>query len=383
VKYVHLIWANLMRKKVRTILTFLSITVAFLLYGYLSAIERSFNQGVDVAGADRLIVRHKVSIIQLLPISYLPRIEQIEGVDLAVHSTWFGGIYQDPKNFIAQMPVDPEPFLDIFPEFILEPDEREAWLNTRTGAIAGITTAERFGWKIGDRIPIQATIWPQKDDSQSWEFDLVGIYEGEEKGTDTTQFFFRYDYFDEARKFGEGLVGWYTVRIDDPDRAAEVAQAIDDTFANSAYETKSEPEGAFVQAFVKQIGEIGTIMVAILGAVFFTIVLVTGNTMAQSVRERTQEIAVLKAMGFTHVSILGLVLTESVVLSGTAGVAGIALAWALISQGDPTPGFLPIFYFPTRDVLQGLVMVFLLGLVTGIFPAVQAMRLKIADAIRR
>jgi putative ABC transport system permease protein len=383
-KYLPLLWRNLTRKKLRTALTVLSILVAFLLFGYLAAIRQAFSMGIDVAGADRLIVRHKVSIIQFLPESYERRMEQIDGVADAVHQTWFGGIYQDPKNFFSQMPVEPEEFLEMYPEYVLEPDEYEAFLNTRTGAIVGETTAERFGWQVGDRIPIEATIWTKKDGSRTWELDLVGIYEGAEKATDTTGMFFRYDYFDEARAWGQGNVGWYTVRIDDPDRSAEIAAAIDREFANSPAETKTEPEGAFLQGFAKQVGDIATIIIAIVTVVFFTILLVAGNTMAQSVRERIGELGVLKALGFTHRGVLALVLAESCLIAVLGGGLGLVLAAWLISFGDPTPtNSLPIFYFPAGDVVTGAFLAVLLGLAAGIFPALRALRLQPADALRR
>ena len=248
-KYLFLIWSNLMRRKLRTLLTILSVLVAFVLFGYLAAIREGFSMGVDVAGLDRLIVRHKVSIIQFLPESYEARIEQIDGVASAVHATFFGGIYQRPTNFFYQSPVVLDEFLDMFPEYVLTDEERKAWSENRAGAIAGRVLAERFGWKVGDRIPIEATIWPKKDGGRTWEFDLVGIYEGAEKGTDTDQFFFRYDFFQETRAWGSGNVGWYYVRIEDPDRAPEIARLIDQEFANSPAETKAEPEGAFLQGF--------------------------------------------------------------------------------------------------------------------------------------
>ncbi len=382
-KFLPLIWANLMRRKLRTLFTFLSILVAFLLFGYLSAINLAFRMGIDVAGADRLVLRHKVSLIQLLPISYKARIERIPGVLEATHATWFGGIYQDPRNFFMQMPVEPERYFRMYPEFLLPEDEMQAWMANRTGAVAGRTIAERYGWKIGDRIPIQGTIWRFEDDSNAWEFTLEGIYDGAEGGTDTTQFFFRYDYFDEARSFGEGLVGWYIIRIDDPANAAEIAGSIDAEFANSANETKTSTEMAFVQGFAKQVGDIGTIAVAILSAVFFTILIVAGNTMAQSVRERTNELAVLKTLGFTNHRILALVLMESGILALLGGGAGLLLAYWLIGLGDPTGGALPIFYFQPRDQILGWVFVILLGLATGLLPAVQARRLRIVDALRR
>ena len=382
-KYLYLMWSNLKRKKTRTILTLLSIVVAFTLFGYLGAIRQGFSQGIDVAGLDRLIVRHKVSIIQLLPANYEARMERIEGVSDAAHQTWFGGVYQKPSNFFAQMPVNPEEFLEMYPEYLLTDEEREAWLNTRTGVIAGRKIADRFGWKVGDRIPIQATIWFRKGGERTWEFDLVGIYDGAEKGTDTTQFFFRYDYFDEARQNGQGLVGWYTVRIDDPDRAVEISQRIDDEFANSRAETKTEPEGAFLQGFANQIGDIGMIFMSIIAAVFFTILLVTGNTMAYAVRERTNELAVLKALGFTDSGVLGLVLGESLVLCAIGGGVGLALAWFLVSMGDPSNGALPAFFIPPRDMILGVVLIVLMAFIAGILPALQAQRLRIADALRR
>lgn len=382
-KYLYLVWNNLKRKKMRTSLTLLSIMVAFMLFGYLAAIEQGFSQGIDVAGADRLIVRHKISIIQLLPEAYESRIEQIDGVEDAVHQTWFGGIYQKPSNFFAQMPVNPDEYLGMYPEFLLSDDEREAWLSTRSGAIAGRTIADRFGWNVGDRIPINATVWTRKGGERTWEFDLVGIYEGAEKGTDTTQFLFRYDFFDESRQFGSGQVGWYSVRIKDPDRAAETAARIDAEFANSPYETKAEPEGAFLQGFANQIGDIGFIMMSIVAAVFFTILLVTGNTMAYAVRERTNELAVLKAIGFSDGGVLGLVLAESFVITALGGATGLGLAWMLVSMGDPTGGSLPVFYLPASDLLMGIVLIALMALAAGILPALQAQRLQIADALRR
>jgi putative ABC transport system permease protein len=280
--------------------------------------------------------------------------------------------------------VVPEEFLNMHPEIILSPDQKKAWLETRTGAIVGRKTAERFHWKIGDKVPIQSSIWSQEAGSRNWEFDIVGIYDGDKKETDTTPLFFRYDYFDEARRSGaKGLVGWYTIRVKDPAQAAEVAKLVDQEFENSSAETKTEPEGAFVQAWASQIGNIVLIVAAILGAVFFTILLVTGNTMAQAVRERTGELGVLKAIGFTNGQIVGLVLAESCLLTVLGGTLGLGLAWLVISRGDPTSGLLPMFFFPTRDLLIGLGLSIALGLVTGIFPALQAMRLRVADALRR
>lgn len=381
-KFAHLIWGNLKRRKLRTSLTLLSILVAFVLFGLLCAIKQALVGGVEMAGVDRLVVRHKVSIIQLLPESYKARMERIPGVDLAVHQTWFGGVYQDPRNFFMQNPVVPEEFMVMFPEFVLPPEQMKTWLQTRTGAIVGRNTAERFKWKIGDRIPILSPIWGA---GRTWEFDLVGIYDGKEKGTDTTAMFFRYDYFDETRTEGrgKGLVGWYTIRVKDPSRAAEIAKRVDEEFANSPAETKTEPEGAFVQGFAKQIGNIALIVGSILVAVFFTILLVTGSTMSQAVRERIGELGVLKAIGFTNGQLLGLVLAESCLLTILGGGLGLGLAWLFTARGDPTGGMLPLFYLPVGDLLVGVGISLVLGLLTGLFPALQAMRLRVADALRR
>jgi putative ABC transport system permease protein len=382
-KFLYLVWSNLKRKKLRTTLTLLSIFVAFVLFGLLCAVKEAFSAGVTMAGADRLIVRHKVSLITTLPVTYGPRMEQIPGVDTSVHWTWFGGIYQnEPKNFFGSFPVDPEPFLSIYPEYVLPEAQKQAWLKTRTGAIVGRSLVKRFGWKIGDHVSLASPIWPRKGD-QAWEFEVVGVYEGAKKGTDTSGLFFRYDYFDEGRARGEGEVGWYVVRIKDPDRSAEVAGQIDAEFANSPHETKTEPEGAFMQGFANQIGNISTILIAILSAVFFTIMLVAGNTMAQGVRERTQELGVLKAMGFTDGLVLALVLAESCVIAGVGGLAGLGAAWAVTAAGSPVPAILPIFYLPHRDVILGVGFVFALGLAAGILPAIQGMRLQIATALRR
>jgi putative ABC transport system permease protein len=382
-KFFALVWSNLKRRKLRTSLTLLSIFVAFVLFGLLCSIKEAFTAGISMAGADRLVVRHKVSLIMTLPENYRARMERLPGVASAVHFTWFNGIYQnEPKNFFATIPTDPEPFLALYPEYMLSDEAKQAWLKNRTGAIVGRGLVDRFKWKIGDRIPLVSPIWPRDGDG-AWEFEIVGIYDGAKKNTDTSGFYFRYDYFDEGRARGKGLVGWYVVRIDDPDRAVEIAKAIDSEFANSPHETKAEPEGAFMQGFAQQIGDIGTILIAILSAVFFTILLVAGNTMAQSVRERTEELGVLKAMGFTNELVLGLVLAESCLIAAVGGFAGLGAAWLFAAQGSPVPTMLPVFYLPPHYLLIGAGLVAGLGLIAGIMPALQAMRLQIAVALRR
>jgi len=382
-KLLPLVWKNLFRRKVRTIFTVLSVTVAFVLFGILMTIRMAFSLGVEVAGLDRLVLIHKVSLIMPLPLSYQERIRNVRGITDVTHASWFGGFYQDPKNFFAQMAVDPEPFLRMYPEYVLPDDQKKAWFADRTGAIVGKATAERFGWKVGDRVPIQGTIFRQRDGGSTWAFTIDGIYEGDKPGVDNTQFFFHYEFLNEARNWGEDMVGWYILRVDDPDQSAQVGERIDAMFANSPYETKTTTEKAFVQGFANQVGDIGAIMTAVLVAVFFTILLVTGNTMAQSIRERTSELALLKTLGFSNGLIITLVLLESTAIAALGGAAGLGLAWLFVQGGDPTGGLLPAFHLPAGDLTLGVVLVFALGATSGLLPAVQAMRLKIVDAMRR
>jgi len=382
VKFLHLVRKNLGRKKVRTVFTVLSIFIAFVLFALLAALKVAFAGGVELAGADRLITIHKVSLIQPLPQSYEAEIAATDGVVAVTHATWFGGVYRNPKNFFANMAVEAEGWLDMYPEYVLTPEERARWLADRTGAIAGRGLADRFGWKVGDRIPLKATIWQKKDGSRTWDLTLDGIYEGAEEGTDTTQFFFRHAYLDEARAFGDGLVGWYVVRVADPELAPQVAEAIDAEFANSPAETKTATEKAFVQAFANQIGDVGSIVIGILAAVFFTMLLVAGNTMAQAVRERTGELAVLKTIGFTDRKVLGLVLAESLAIAVLGGGLGL-LVGAVVVGGLDVGQFLPAFYLRGVDVATGLALMVAMGLAAGILPALQAMRLEVVSALRK
>ena len=386
-KFLGLVWSNLKRKKLRTTLTLLSIFVAFLLFGFLCALREAFLGGVNLAGADRLIVRHKVSLIQPLPQSYEARIAALPGVDAVASQTWFGGIYKDPKNFIATFPVDPDKYLDIYHEVVVTPEVRALWKQTRTGAIVGKTTFDRFaktdGWKIGGRIPFTSPIWGQPAGQTQWEFEIVGTYTAGKKGADETAVIFRQDYFEEGREKRKGTVGWFGVRVKDAGQAAEVAARIDEQFANSPDETKAEAEGAFAAGFASQIGDIGTIVAGVVSAVFFTILLVAGNTMSQSVRERTEEIGVLKAMGFPNGLVLVLVLLESCVLALLGGLAGLGLAWLVTLGGSPVPQMLPVFIIPHRDLALGAGFAVALGLIAGTVPALSAMRLQIAVALRK
>ena len=379
-KFLPLIWMNVWRRKIRTIFTLLSLFVAFMLFGILMAIRAAFSLGVDIAGLDRLVLINKVTLILPLPISYQARLQRTPGVEVATHQTWFNGSYQKPTNVLSTIAVEPGPHLQIYPEYRLLPEETRAWLADRQGAIAGRDLAERYGWKVGDRIPLLSSLWQPKE---PWEFNLVGIYDAKD-GVDKTQFFFRYDYLDENRRSElRGVVGWYVVKIANAAQAVALGRTFDEMFANSGAETKTTTEKGFVESFAKQIGDIGAIMIAISSTVLFMFGLVAASTMAQSVRERTNELAVLKTLGFTGGRILALVLSESLFIVFLGGGLGLAVARMFVQRGDPTGGLLPVFILPPRDIATGIALMLLMGLLAGVAPAMGAMRLSITDALRR
>ncbi len=380
-KFLPLIWKNVWRRKFRTTFTLLSIFVAFLLFGILMTIRTAFSFGVEIAGVDRLVLIHKVSLIMPLPRAYQAQLQQVPGVDVVTHQSWFNGIYQDPQNFFANIAVEPEPFLKIYPEFTLPPDQVKTWMADRQGAIVGKDLAERFAWKIGDRVPLTGTIYQPKP-GQAWEFNVSGIYDGGD-GVDKTQFFFRYDYLSENSQFGDGQVGWYVVKIADPARSVELSRTFDAMFANSSAETKTTTEKGFVEGFASQVGDIGAIMIAISSTVLLMFGLVAASTMAQSVRERTSELAVLKTLGFSGGAILALVFAESLFIALVGGGLGLVVAWLFVQGGDPTGGLLPIFVLPMRDIMFGVALMVTMGVLAGVMPAVAAMRLRITDALRR
>jgi putative ABC transport system permease protein len=377
-RFLPLILKNLFRRKARTTLTLLSIAVAFFLYGLLIVIDFAFTGGVDIAGADRLVLLNKTSIIMPLPLRYMDQIRQTEGVSDVSYASWFGGVYQDEHNPFQQFAVELESFLRMYPEYIITPEEHAALAADRQGCMVGRQLAKKFNWKLGDKIPIRGTIF-----SGSWEFNVRAIYAGRRPEDDETGFMFRSDYLEEKRQFGKGLVGWYYARVADPNQAERVAKALDARFANSSYEVTAQPEKAFVAAFVKQFGNIRFMIVSIGSVVFFTLLLVTGNTMAIAVRERTSEIGVLKTLGFQGGRVLWLVLAESLTLALIGGAVGLGLAKLFTMGNNPTGGALPVFYFPTGRLLAGLMLALLVGLASGVIPAVLAMRLKIVDALRR
>ena len=383
-KYFHLVWKNVWRKKIRTSLTMLSVFVAFMLFALLSAIATAFQSGENVADAERLIVIDKVSLINPLPIAYKNRIAAIDGVEQVTFAVWFGGYYQDPRNQFGQFPTNPYEYMSMYPELDLPPEQLEAWARNRTGAVIGDEIAQRFGLKVGDRMPMQATIWTKADGGRTWEFDIEGIFTTSDPGRSTALMLFNYDYFEEARAFGKGTVGWYILRVKPGADPVAVANAIDLEFANSPSETETSTEAAFAQSFAKQFGNIALIVTLILGAVFFTLLLVSGNTMSQSVHERISELAVLKTLGFGDRSVLGIVLTESIVIMLIGGLLGLGTGWVLV-QGAASAlgGFLPGIYLAPQSMLTAVGIMLAAGIGAGLFPAIKAMRLSIIDALAR
>ena len=382
-KYLPLLAASLRRKRLRTFFTLASIVVAFLLFGLAESLRYSLQSGVDVAGADRLLTMHKVSFTQLLPQSYENRIRAIDGVTDVSPQTWFGAWHQDERNQIPTFPVKPEPFLRMYPEYVVPEEQRLAWIADRSGILIGRGLADITGWKVGEAVPLRSAIWRRTDGSDVWDVTVRAIYDLPQGG-DTRQILMHQEYFEEGRSQARGLIGWYIVKVADVDRAAVVSRQIDLQFANSPAETKTSSERAMAQSFVNQVGNVGAILRAIVGAVFFTMLLVTANTMAQSVRERTTEIGVLKTLGFTNGGVLGLVLAEAVLVTVIGGALGLTGAWWLGVQFEPVfRQYLPGFRVPTDAIVFGTVFMVGLGLVAGAVPAAQAMRLRIVEALRR
>ena len=380
-KYLQLVWAGLFRKKIRTVLTLLSVVVAFLLFGMLQSVSEAFRAGADQARADRLVTNSRYSIIEMLPIGYLERIESVPGVKNVAHASWFGGSYQDRPAQFAVFPVDPARYLAAVPEIVLPADQAAAWQRTRDGAIVGRSLADRYGWQIGDRVTVVADIWPKRDGSNDWNFELVGIYTSPASEQSEGALLFQHEHFDEARQFARGTVGWFLVQVEDPDRADEVASAVDALFANSTNETKTQTEKAFAQGFARQFGDIGLIVTSILGAVFFTILVLTGNTMAQAVRERIPELAILKTLGFSDRAVLGLVVAEALLLILLGGLLGLALAAAAIGAVKSVLAGIGVQGISLSVVMTGVVVMVVLGLCVGLPPALRAMRLRVVDAL--
>ena len=375
-KYLPLIWSGLWRKRARTIFTMLSIVTAFLLFGMLQGVIGAFDRAVADSAVDRLTVTSKVSFTEPLPYSYLRQLQSLPGIAGVSHLSWFGSWYQSNKNQIFSFPTEPRPYFAMYPEIKLPPGQLEALIRTRNGAVIGRELANKYGWKIGARVPLHSYIWTKPGGSSDWEFDIVGIYDGPPNISQS--FYFNYDYFEEARSFGKGTVGWYIVKVSDPKQSAQISSTIDARFANSPDETKTQTEREFTIGFLKQQGDINFIVRAILGAVFFTLLFLTGNTMMQAVRERIPELAVLKTLGFSDTGVLLLVLGESLLLCLVAAALGLAIASLIFPA---LKDFIGVVHLPGEVLGLGAAIAILLALVTGLPPAWRAKRLNIVDAL--
>lgn len=384
-KYLHLIWAQLFRRKTRTVLTLVSILAAFLLFGLLDGVRESFNQaGQSANGAQRLQTSSRLSFIQTLPQSLQSQIERVDGVRDVTYANWFGGAYQDPHNQIFSFAVAPT-YLDLYPEIEVAAAEREAFTRTRTAVLVGETLMNRFHWKVGDKIPLQSTIFPDQSGSKNWTFDIVGTLRAKDKksgGWYDNMLLLNWKYFDETTPYNRGQVGWYVTRVADVNQADRIAKAIDALSANSDHETRTMTEQAAAASWMKQMADISLIVGSIMGAVFFTLLLLTGNTMAQAVRERTSELAVLKTLGFPSGNVLLMVLAESVLLVLIGGVIGLGLASLLgpvITKGSG--GTISLPSVGPRSWLTGITLMIAIGILVGLLPALRAMRLNIVDAL--
>lgn len=381
-KYLPLLWSNLQRKRLRTWLTLASIVVAFLLFGILQTMRAALTGGADLAGVDRLVTIHKISIIQPLPQSYLNRVRSVEGVRLAMSQDWFGGVYQEDRNQIAALTVDPKLFFEMYSEYTLPEDQQAAWRADRTAAIVGADIAQRFGWKVGDTIPLRSNIYTRQDGSNVWDMKIAGIYAT--TNGDTQSLYFHNDYLNESRAFGRDTIGMIVLRIQDPEKSAQIASAVDALFANSSAETKTTTEKAFVQSFANQMGNIGAIVTAVATAVFFTMLLVIANTMGQSVRERTNELAVMKTLGFSSGQVTVMVLAEALLITLLGAAIGLLVAGvAAAGIGKTLQQFFPLLGMPAQTYAIGAGIAIVLGTLAALLPCMQAWQLKIVDALRK
>jgi putative ABC transport system permease protein len=380
-KYLPLLWANLRRKRLRTALTFASVVVAFLLFGLLKGVQYALTGGAELAGQDRLVTQHKISIIQSFPLSYLDRIRRIDGVRVATSQSWFGGIYQDDRNQMNAFATHAESFVEVYAEYGTA-EQKQAWLADRAGAFVGSQLAARFGWKEGDTVPVRSNIYSKRDGSNTWDFNISAIYHLEDG--DNSSFFFHYDYLNEARTFFNDDIGWVVLSIEDPSRGADIAKQIDAMFANSSAETRTTSESAFLQGFANQMGNIAAIVTVVAGAVFFTMLLVTANAMQQAVRERVGEIAVLRTLGYSNALVISLVLAEGLGITVLGAALGLWLGNGVTaSVGSQVQTFLPLLQVPPAAFVTGAVIAVALGVLSCALPCTQIWRLSVVEQLRR
>jgi len=388
---MRLLLLNLLRKPLRTSLTVFGVGVALFLFCFLEMVLMSFNAGVNMADASRLVVQHKESIMFELPVSYRSLIAQTEGVTGVASASWFGALSQEPapdgkkrEEFFAQFATEIESYLALYPELKVPPDQLQDLMGDQMGCLLGAKIAERLNKKVGDRLVLRSTIWTQKDGSPIWEFHVRALYTSDSPTFDQTMMLFHLKRFDEARQFGQGSVGVYVLGIADPGRSAEVAAAIDSRFANSPYETRTMTEKAFNVQFVGMVGNFQLLLRSVGSAVVLTMLLVSADTMMMSARERTREMGILKAIGFSDGHVFLLLMGESLAIALLGAAAGVGLAWLLanVLHWNPKPEFFPVFYLPGESMLAAVGLAALTGMASGIVPAVAGMRLKATEALR-
>ena len=385
---LDLVWKNLFRKPLRTSLLIVSIFIAFLIFGLLVSVNVALNRASETGSAsNRLIVANKINFTQPLPIAYVNRVAAIQGVTAVTHQSWFGAFYQDQaKSRFAGFAVEPETYTAIYADQIkMGPGQREAFIKDRTGVIVGKALAEKYGWRLGQTVPISSNIYSQADGRRSWDMKIVGIFSGAKPTDATAALYFHYDYFNESRSFGRDQIGTVNVMTASPDLNDSVAKAIDATFANSPYETSTVDEKTFSRAFLKQAGDLNFIITMVVAAAFAAILMIVGTTLVSAVRERTKEIGVMKTLGFPGPRVLRMVLGESVMLSALGGVLGLGVA-AFMLQGMSKSEIGASFgdlSMSAPVALIGLSLAVLLGVVTGLVPALSALRMNIIDALGR
>ena len=379
-----LVRKNLFRKKTRAILLMLSIAIAFLIFGALAAFYKAWTAGTDVAADNRLITVNRINFTVSMPYAYYGRIQGVEGVENVSHANWFGGYYREPANFIQTFAVEPESYLDLYPELSVTPEERAAFISNRTCLLAGEAVAEQFGWSVGDQVPLQSNIFSRADGSDAWEFTLCGVFTGGESDLPTNYAIFHWEFFNETISFGQDALGWFIIRTEGAALNDQVINDIDAMFANSPAETETSTEAAFNEAFAAQFGNIALILSLVMGAAFATILMIVGTTMVLAISERTKEIAVLKTLGFKSGEIFAMVLGESILLSIVGGVIGLGIAAGLVALVAAAPGN-PLVNFAVSGEIwgSGLAIMVVLGAVTGLLPALNAQRLKIVDAFAK
>ncbi len=382
---LYLVYKNLTRKPLRFFLTLFSIFIAFMIYGTLTAFETARNSSVELSADDRLMTLNKINFTQPLPISYVRKVEGIKGIKAVVHMNWFGGYYQDPSNQVQTFAVDQTKLFDVYGEDMLLPDDQfQAWLKNRQGLIVGRAIAKKNGWKLGDRIPLNSNIFTQKNGSTAWEFDIEGIYTGSSPQIDTNGVYFHYDYFNKTKSFGGDYIGWMGIRTEDPALNERIIKAIDDMFVNSPWETETMPEKVFIKGFLEQLGNISLMINSVVSAAFFIILVIVGFSMALAIQERTNEIGVMKTLGFQSLRIFKMVLGESMLLAFLGGILGLLVANVIADFLAQAPQFpVPDIILKWSIIFNALGLMALLGLVTGIVPAVNALRLNIITALSK